>query len=878
MKPSRTVAALFCAALAATAQALAEPAGAAPAPYNAETTYAKLVGQYPYIAIASADVPAPVRVLRGLTYVQRGERALQLDLYLPGANAGTPGSPSTPAAAPLVVLVHGGGWRSGTRENMAPLAARLAARGFAAATVSYRLSGEAQYPAAIHDVKQAIRWLRTAAPQYGFDPQRIAIAGGSAGGQIAALVGMTNGHPAFDPDAASATHSAAARALGAAPNAAEVAVASSAVQAVINIDGLSDFTSAAAREHEDDPAKNPSAAGAWLGGRYATRAEVWHAASPLTHAGASSPPTLFITSSQTRFSIGREELTARLAQHNIASEHANLPGTPHSFWLFDPWLAPTVDAMERFLHRTFGTTQAARAPWSADLGDGRYRNPILHADYSDPDAIRVGQRYYMTSSSFTNVPGLPLLESDDMVNWRLVGHALPRLVPEEGFRTPQHGKGVWAPSLRHHAGKFWIFYPDPDYGIYVITAKNFAGPWSKPRLLMAGKGLIDPTPLWDDDGKAWLLHGWAKSRAGFNNVLSLRPMAPDGSRMLDDVSRVVIDGNTLPGYKTLEGPKFYKHNGWYYVFAPAGGVETGWQSVFRSRHIDGPYEARIVMEQGASSINGPHQGAWVRAADGSDWFYHFQDKRAFGRVVHLQPMRWQDDGWPIIGEPSARPGVGQPVTEHAKPLPVRPGAARAPEWPVIGDEFGATRLAPQWQWVANPEPGWYSLTVRAGYMRLYAQPAPSGDAPLRSMPAVLTQKPPAPVFTATAKLDLHAIADGDEAGLAMYGQSYAWLGLRREQGGMRAVYVRCEAVNEKCKEQTAASQPSVTNGEPIYLRMQVGAGGQTMFSLSVDGANYTPAGTPFTAAMGRWVGAQIALFARGASGAYADIDYLRITP
>ncbi len=813
-------------------------------PYNAETTYAKLVGQYPYIAIASAEPSAPVRMLRNLTYVERGEHALKLDLYLPGPNAVGRERP-----APLVVLVHGGGWRSGTRENMAPLAARLAARGFAAATVDYRLSGEAQYPAAVHDVRQAVRWLRAAAPKFGLDDKRIAVAGGSAGGQIAALVGMTNGGDE-----------------------------TGAVQAVVNIDGLSDFTSEEARQHEDDPAKTPSAAGAWLGGRFAEQQARWSDASPLTHAGAGSSPILFITSGEPRFSVGREALAERLNQYRISAEHVHLPGTPHSFWLFEPWLAPTVDAMQSFLERTLGVPQIARAPWSADLGDGRYRNPILHADYSDPDVIRVGKRYYMTSSSFSNVPGLPLLESDDMVNWQLVGHALPRLVPEDAFRTPQHGKGVWAPCLRYHDGKFWIFYPDPDFGIYVITAKDFAGPWSKPRMLMAGKGLIDPAPLWDDDGKAWLLHGWAKSRAGFNNVLSLRPMAPDGSRMLDDVSRVVIDGNALSGYKTLEGPKLYKRNGWYYVFAPAGGVETGWQSVFRSRNVDGPYEARIVMEQGSSSINGPHQGAWVSAEDGSDWFYHFQDKRAFGRVVHLQPMRWQDDGWPIIGEPSAKPGVGQPVFEYAKPI-----TRSAQTWPASGDEFVAKGLAPQWQWVANPAPDWYSLAARAGFLRLYAQaaPVPAGGeasiAPLRSLPAVLTQKPPAPGFSATAKLDLHAIADGDTVGLAMYGQNYAWLGLRREHGALHVIYVRCEASNDKCRErqETSAPLPLKTSA---HLRIDVGAGGQTAFSYSQDGVNFAPAGTPFTAAMGRWVGAQIGLFSTGAKGAYADIDYLRITP
>lgn len=265
--------------------------------------------------------------------------------------------------------------------------------------------------------------------------------------------------------------------------------------------------------------------------------------------------------------------------------------------------------------------------------------------------MRVGDTYYMTASSFNAAPGLPLLRSKDLVNWELAGHALPALVPAGRYAVARHGEGVWAPSLRYHEGKFWIFYPDPDLGIFVTTAASFSGPWSAPRLLLPGKGIIDPTPLWDDDGKAYLLHAWAKSRAGFNNVLTLRRMAPDASGLLDGEGLTLIDGNKIPGYRTLEGPKFYKANGFYYVFAPAGGVEHGWQAVFRARSIDGPYEVRTVMDQGNTPINGPHQGAWVGALDGRDWFLHFQDKGAHGRVVHLQPMRWED-GWPLIGMPS----------------------------------------------------------------------------------------------------------------------------------------------------------------------------------------------------------------------------------
>ena len=314
---------------------LAMAGAAAQAPYNAETTYRKLVRDFPFIRIASADVQAPVQVRRDLVYAQHGALALGLDLYLPGPGA---------KPAPLVVLVHGGGWGSGERTNMAPLAARLAARGYAAATVSYRLSGQARYPAAVDDVKEAVRWLRVNAASFGIDQARVALAGGSAGGQIAALAGMTSRE---------------------------------AVRAVVNIDGLSDFTSAEARRYEDDPAKNPSAAGAWLGGRYAEKPALWRDASPITHAGKGSPPVLFIVSGVPRFSVGREAMAARLAAHGVYSDTVTLPGTPHSFWLFDPWLAPTVDAMVAFLERVLGP-MPARAPSSPDLGDGRY--PIPHAD------------------------------------------------------------------------------------------------------------------------------------------------------------------------------------------------------------------------------------------------------------------------------------------------------------------------------------------------------------------------------------------------------------------------------------------------------------------------------------------------------------------
>ncbi|MET0556155.1 MAG: family 43 glycosylhydrolase, partial [Vicinamibacteria bacterium] len=169
----------------------------------------------------------------------------------------------------------------------------------------------------------------------------------------------------------------------------------------------------------------------------------------------------------------------------------------------------------------------AASPWRADRGDGTYRNPVLYADYSDPDVVRVGDDFYLVASSFTSVPALPILHSRDLVNWTIVGHAAATL-PAPDFDTPQHGKGIWAPSLRHHDGYFWIYVGDPDRGIFMTRARDPRGPWEPLHLLQRASGWIDPCPLWDHDGSMYLVHAWAKSRAGFNGVLSVRRLTPDG--------------------------------------------------------------------------------------------------------------------------------------------------------------------------------------------------------------------------------------------------------------------------------------------------------------------------------------------------------------
>ncbi|MFF0309129.1 family 43 glycosylhydrolase [Streptosporangium sp. NPDC004379] len=491
--------------------------------------------------------------------------------------------------------------------------------------------------------------------------------------------------------------------------------------------------------------------------------------------------------------------------------------------------------------RRTGPRTGRTGPRTADLGDGTYRNPVLDADWSDPDAIRVGEDFYLTASSFSKVPGLPVLHSRDLVNWTLIGHALPTLA---GLTRPEPGRRVWAPSLRHHDGRFWIFYGDPDRGVHVLTAADPRGPWSEPRLLKAGLGLIDPCPFWDDDGGAYLVHGWARSRAGVNNRLTLHRMTPDATRLLDE-GRIVVDGDRLPGYRTLEGPKLYRRDGHYWIFAPAGGVADGWQSVFRARDINGPYEDRIVLRQGDTDVNGPHQGAWVDAPDGSHWFLHFQDRGPFGRIVHLQPLRWDADGWPVVGD------GGRPVPGGRKPV-----AGCEPAAPPVSDDFAGPEPGPQWHRPVNPRPG--QCSSGDGMLTIICLPGP-GD--LREHGGVLAQRLPAGPFAAVTRLTLDA-GPGARAGLVVLGRAYAWLGVELTAAGP---VLACRTAGEGEAERDLAPPVPLERPE-AELRVEVDARGRCVFRAGGGAGGDIGAGGVFDAVAGVWVGAVLGLFAAGEAG------------
>lgn len=521
--------------------------------------------------------------------------------------------------------------------------------------------------------------------------------------------------------------------------------------------------------------------------------------------------------------------------------------------------------------------------WVSDEGNGMYRNPVLHADYSDPDVCAVVGDYFLTASSFNCTPGLPILHSKDLVNWKIVNYALKKVEPVEYYNEPRHGKGVWAPSIRFHEGMYYIYWGDPDFGIFMVKTRDPYGEWDAPVLVKAGKGMIDPCPLWDDDGRVYLAHAWAGSRAKFNSVLTVCELNKEGTAVISDPV-LVFDGNDGVNH-TIEGAKFYKRNGFYYLFAPAGGVVSGWQLVMRSKDVYGPYEARIVMAQGKTDINGPHQGGWVDTPAGESWFLHFQDKGAYGRVLHLNPMKWIND-WPVIGVDKDGDGCGDPVSRYRKP---KTDKTYPIETPVESDEFDTRKLGLQWEWHANYQDV-FGFTTNMGYARIYGHELSPHFKNFWEVPNLLMQKFPAEEFTATAKLKVSAKDDGQLSGLIIMGWDYSWIGVEKqgekfllkqavckdaEQGNLEQVSTL--AVLEPSRKFEAGLFPNYER--EIYIRVHVDKGAYCRFSYSLDGKKFTEAGTLFKARQGKWIGAKVGMFSvtpHGKERGWVDVDWFRV--
>lgn len=499
-----------------------------------------------------------------------------------------------------------------------------------------------------------------------------------------------------------------------------------------------------------------------------------------------------------------------------------------------------------------------------------YTNPIIPYDYSDPDIIKVGSNFYLIASSFNQVPGIPILHSTDLIHWQLIGHALTKLIPEEYYKKVQHGAGVWAPSIRYHNGLFYIFYPDPDFGIYVTKSKAINGPWSTPQLLQAGKGLIDPCPFWDEDGKAYLVHAFAGSRAGIKSVLVIKEILPDASSVIGE-GTLIYDGHGID--PTVEGPKLYKRNGYYYVFAPAGGVVSGWQIVLRSKNIYGPYERKIVMEQGQSAINGPHQGAWVEL-NNKDYFIHFQDRGVFGRIVHLQPMIWKHN-WPVIGNDEDGDGAGNPLLQSF--VQVNSLFIKKSDFKTT-DEFDEPKLGLSWQWQANPQETW----AYAGYkntFRMYSVLQNESAKSIWHLPNLLLQKIPAYPFVASVTLQFNAVTENEKFGFVVFGADYAGIYLVKKEKQIQLQYVENTGA-DKGAEEIVQIVGNVSE-DKFELKVQMDNDGKCVFSYKTNTGDCIKLNSLFKVKQGKWVGAKIGFFCNGYDqtndGGFAAIDNFRIT-
>ena len=527
----------------------------------------------------------------------------------------------------------------------------------------------------------------------------------------------------------------------------------------------------------------------------------------------------------------------------------------------------------------------------------RYVNPILPYDYSDPDVCRVGDEYLMTSSSFNNIPGLQILESKDLVHWQIVDAALPYRVPgyEPGCKVL--GNFAWAPSIRVHGDTLYIYYGDPDRGVYALRAglKGLSGlkglnssngssssklivqgskglrfplKWEEPVLVMAAKGYIDPCPLWDEDGRCYLVHGIAGSRRGVKSVLLMAELTSDGLSVKTP-SRIIYDGHEEN--PTCEGPKLYKKDGYYYIFHPAGGVEFGWQVVQRSKNIYGPYEWKTTLQQGKTDINGPHQGAWVEDTEGGNWFFHFRDVGVAGRIVYLEPVEWKE-GWPIMGS-RGEPVSGYEVSgssssnglsglKSSKGLNGLSGlkssksskSSKDLSWGNFArrDEFDSTALALDWQWAGGyVNPTWYYCDSQNSRLRLYSYP--EGEELMENM---LLQKIPYAAFTATARVRFTPntnpkLQGKEEAGLIVFGKKSFRL-------------------------------PVSESGKWVYLRLVMDEKQKGQFYIGEDGENWTPFGEEFQAVEGKWIGAQVGLYCTREDrkindSGYLDVDWFEVS-
>ncbi len=488
-----------------------------------------------------------------------------------------------------------------------------------------------------------------------------------------------------------------------------------------------------------------------------------------------------------------------------------------------------------------------------DRGDGTYANPVLPADFSDQDAIRIGSDYYAVSSTFQYSPGVVILHSKDLVNWTILGHAvsdITQIGPDLNWdKMDRYGKGVWAGSLRYHAGKFWLYFNTPDEGFFMTTARDPAGPWEPLTSVWRTSGWDDPCPFWDDDGQGYLV----TTHYADGYKIHLFKMAPDGKSLLMNSDKAIHQSHGS------EANKLYKINGLYYHYYSEVQGEGRVVMMERAKSLDGPWEMRQLNHVNACIDKEPNQGGLIDLPDGRWYFFTHQGTGDWeGRAACLLPVTWTD-GWPVIGKVGPD-GIGNMVWHAPKPITGFPSTQIQ-----TNDEFTAKTLATAREWNYQPRADKWSLTERPAWLRLHAfKPLSPGD--FKKAGNTLTQRSVrTPHNSVTVKLDLTGMAEGQQAGFAHYAGPWATFGVTQANGTKTLTYT---------ENGYATPGPAITQNA-LWLRSEWGFDGKSQFSYSLDGKTFLPFGPVYQLAWGNYRGDRIGLFTFNDAGdsGYVDIDW-----
>ncbi|MGD0140967.1 MAG: glycoside hydrolase 43 family protein [Tepidisphaeraceae bacterium] len=498
-----------------------------------------------------------------------------------------------------------------------------------------------------------------------------------------------------------------------------------------------------------------------------------------------------------------------------------------------------------------------------DQGDGTYVNPIIPADFSDLDAIRVGDDFYAISSTLHMSPGMVVLHSKDLVNWRIIGHVVAdvsQISPEMNWdHMNRYGRGVWAGAIRYHDGKFWVYFATPDEGIFMATSTGPAGPWEPLHQVWKTSGYDDTCPFWDDDGQGYLIttHFARDAANGLSYNIHLFKMSADGKNLVMDSDRIVHQS------RGSEANKLYKINGTYYHFFSEVKAEGRVVMMNRSKSLAGPWETRQLIHVNKSVDKEPNQGGLIQLAGGDWWFITHQGAGDWeGRAMVLLPVTWIN-GWPIIGK-VGEDGIGNMIWRAKKPIAGGPALAMQTD-----DQFDGSILSPQWEWNHQPRADKWSLTERPGFVRLHAfKPLRPDD--LMHAGNTLTQRSMRTgADQVTIKLDLSGMSDGQEAGLCHFARTSCTLGVM-QNGDTRTLRFRSNG--------QAISGP-VIQAKDLWLRSNWDFAGDSRFSFSTDGTIFTPFGTPYRLTWGNYRGDRIGVYNynnREEAG-YVDVDSFQYT-